>query len=403
MRANNNESGLVMATIPSVMVSSTFYDLSQERADLKRFIAGELGYEPLLSEYPSFPVDPDLDTIENCRRRVEQDADIFVLIIGGRYGSVDLDSDKSITNIEYVTARQKGIPIYAFVKKSILSIMPVWQNNKDGDFSNVVDDTRLFEFAETVREKHKAWTHDFEEVQDVIGTLRKQFAYLVGGMLQLRLKVKQTPKKELQGLTGEPLRLAIEKPFAWEARLFATVLIQEVEKAGDLRRAYHSGVAIGQGEWVDIPESGAWVRERLAELQRTVVSIEQLLNVEFQKAIGAAGEPGDVQEITFVAKKIGEVYREALRWSQRIRRARVHECFEPVLERLVRFPEDTVEKIETFGPEILPLIDQAEEDYHAGRKAVIKKTLTLDVRNVDDFTKTIEEATQDCIEQYAGR
>jgi len=69
---------------PCVMVSSTFYDLRQIRADLEEFLAKDLGYHPLLSEFPSFPVDPDKTTIENCRRRVQQNADVVVLVIGGR-------------------------------------------------------------------------------------------------------------------------------------------------------------------------------------------------------------------------------------------------------------------------------------------------------------------------------
>ena len=84
------------------MVSSTFYDLRQIRADLTEFIVDELGYEPLLSELNSFPVDPDATTIENCRRRVEEHADILILVVGGRYGSIDADTAKSITNIEYL-------------------------------------------------------------------------------------------------------------------------------------------------------------------------------------------------------------------------------------------------------------------------------------------------------------
>ena len=74
---------------PSVMVSSTFYDLRQIRSDLRQFIKDDLGYSALLSEFPSFPVDPDKDTIENCRKRVEANTDILVLVIGGRYGSID--------------------------------------------------------------------------------------------------------------------------------------------------------------------------------------------------------------------------------------------------------------------------------------------------------------------------
>src|SRR4051794_26361281 len=108
-----------MSAPPGVMVSSTFYDLKQVRLDLTRFIADDLGYTPLLSELPSFPVDPDLDTIENCRARVERDADIFVLIVGARYGSIDSATLKSVTNLEFLSARQKGIPIFAFIEKGI--------------------------------------------------------------------------------------------------------------------------------------------------------------------------------------------------------------------------------------------------------------------------------------------
>ena len=88
------------------MISSTFYDLRQIRDDLRQFIEG-VGYRPLLSEHASFPIDPDATTIENCRRRVEQDADILVLVIGGRYGSIDATPNKSVTNLEYTSARHK--------------------------------------------------------------------------------------------------------------------------------------------------------------------------------------------------------------------------------------------------------------------------------------------------------
>src|SRR5579862_8593331 len=114
---------------PAVMVSSTFYDLRQLRVDLFDFIESELGYRALISEHSSFPIDPDASTIENCRQRVQRDADILILIIGGRYGSVESKSQKSVTNLEYLTARAKGIPIYAFVEKSIITLGSVWEAN----------------------------------------------------------------------------------------------------------------------------------------------------------------------------------------------------------------------------------------------------------------------------------
>jgi hypothetical protein len=87
---------------PAVFISSTCYDLKQVRTDLKGFIE-LLGLEPVISEYDSFPIDPNLTAVENCLRTVEAKADIFVLIVGGRYGAVQ-DQGKSVTNMEYLRA-----------------------------------------------------------------------------------------------------------------------------------------------------------------------------------------------------------------------------------------------------------------------------------------------------------
>jgi Domain of unknown function (DUF4062) len=164
--------------VPCVMVSSTYYDLRQVRTDLEAFLGRDLGYRPLLSEFPSFPIDPDKTTIENCRARVEKNAEILVLLIGGRYGSVDRSSNKSITNLEYLAARAKGIPIYAFVEKRTLAALPLWEANPNVDFSVAVDDPRVFEFVRQLRTEDGVWTFEFETAQDIVGALRLQFAHV---------------------------------------------------------------------------------------------------------------------------------------------------------------------------------------------------------------------------------
>jgi len=40
---------------------------------------------------------------------------IYILILGGRYGSIEPESGKSYTQIEYKYALQKGIPVFAVV------------------------------------------------------------------------------------------------------------------------------------------------------------------------------------------------------------------------------------------------------------------------------------------------
>jgi Domain of unknown function (DUF4062) len=44
-----------------MFVSSTCYDLSQVRADLRDFLLS-LGIEPVMSEFDTFPIDPAKDT-----------------------------------------------------------------------------------------------------------------------------------------------------------------------------------------------------------------------------------------------------------------------------------------------------------------------------------------------------
>ena len=158
------------------MVSSTFYDLRQIRDDLRQFIEG-LGYQPLLSEHPSFPIDPDATTIENCRRRVEQDADVLVLVIGGRYGSIDATPNTSVTNLEYTSARHKRIPIYVFIDPQVLALLPLWKRNQAADFSEQVDSPRLFEFIEHVRTIDAVWMNEFTSARDITDALRTQFAF----------------------------------------------------------------------------------------------------------------------------------------------------------------------------------------------------------------------------------
>jgi hypothetical protein len=175
---------------PCVFVSSTFYDLKYLRADLASFVEG-LGFEPLLSEHPSFPIDPDLQTVQNCKKVVAEKADLFVLIVGGRYGSQHAQG-RSVTNIEYLEAKSKGLPTYIFVDKAILDVLQVWQSNKDGDFSKTVDTPLLFEFVESLYTAGQNWVFSFNNATDIKEVLQNQWPSLIKESLSLRRRLKST-------------------------------------------------------------------------------------------------------------------------------------------------------------------------------------------------------------------
>lgn len=173
---------------PSVFISSTCYDLSQIRTDLKSFIEQQLGFDAILSEYNSFPVNPNLDIVDNCLEAVQKYSDIFVLIVGGRYGFIT-DNGRSITNLEYNNARAKNIPIYVFVSTQILNVLKVWNANPNGDYSAICDSPKLFEFVKLLCENNSTWVYGFNNVQDIIEILRKQLAYLFYDCLKLKNQI----------------------------------------------------------------------------------------------------------------------------------------------------------------------------------------------------------------------
>lgn len=383
-----------MARTPGVMVSSTFFDLKQVRRDLGEFIGDELGYRPLLFELPSFPVSPDADTVENCKRRVHEDADVFVLVVGGRYGSVDDRTAKSVTNLEYLAARQKGIPIYVFVDRRIVDLLPVWADNQGGDYSRVVDTAELFRFVETIRSDHKVWTFPFESAQDIVSVLRVQLACLFHESLELsrRLRGQRAPSY-LDGVGPVSLRIALEKPTAWEYRLLFQSWIDEMEKRASRLREHRVGLALGLSENVPADAAPEWFLTRSHELQAVVRAANELLSVQMNESIGALGEPGDVEHILWTTRKIGDCLQSALDWSWRIRCARVHEPFTAAAREMALFADDLLDKLVASPREYLRLVEDAlAVPDTGGAPRVLKMTVTLTLANTEAFHAALDEA-----------
>ncbi len=201
-----------------IFISSTCYDLSQIRKDLKEGIEA-MGHTPVLSESRDFPVNPSLSSAENCMAAVRNEADIFVLIIGNRYG-YKLDSGKSITNTEFLTALQKGIPIYTFSLKNIIHILPVWKKNPLGDFSNVVDDNKVFEFIDDVREKKGIWNFEFESAQDILDILKAQWSILFRQALNSHKRIQDVDITLASKLSNKALKILLEKSNNFEILIF---------------------------------------------------------------------------------------------------------------------------------------------------------------------------------------
>ncbi|MDD3195927.1 MAG: DUF4062 domain-containing protein [Paludibacter sp.] len=93
-----------------VFISSTFTDLKEERAEVTQAIL-ELGHMPYGME--AFPAANETQW-EWIKKAIEE-SDYYIVIIGGKYGSVNSKTEISYTEMEYRYADEKGIPSIAFI------------------------------------------------------------------------------------------------------------------------------------------------------------------------------------------------------------------------------------------------------------------------------------------------
>lgn len=111
--------------IYQIFVSSTFKDLEQERQEVLAAVV-ESGNMPVGMEYfPSTSATP-FDYIKTMLEKV----DYYILILAGKYGSIEQESGLSYTELEFDYAQRLGIPTMVFLHKDT-SQLPMNLNETD--------------------------------------------------------------------------------------------------------------------------------------------------------------------------------------------------------------------------------------------------------------------------------
>jgi hypothetical protein len=150
-----------------IFISSTAYDLLDVRAELKHIIP-IWGFDILAHENSVFPKHMGLHSHDVCLEAVAE-CDIFLLIIGGRYGNLyrgvntDYSNNKkwSVTRCEADKAFKSNKGFITFVRDN------VWNERKSyneflrkGNSSNIfppahVDNIEIFEFLNDINRRDK--------------------------------------------------------------------------------------------------------------------------------------------------------------------------------------------------------------------------------------------------------
>ncbi len=225
-----------------VFVSSTCYDLSVIRSQLRIFIQG-LGHEPLMSDYSDLLYDPRIHTHTSCVDEVAS-ADMVVLIIGCRFGGktvpealakLDFESLKkesnnteslkkqdnlSVTQLEILKAVESGIPVFTFVDSAVWHDHSLYEKNKDKPIISEISfpsiekpetASFIFEFINFLRHRTQGNSvFTFSKLQDIEDALRKQWSALFQKLIQEQ-RSKAFEARRIDSLTEqfEDLKTAI--------------------------------------------------------------------------------------------------------------------------------------------------------------------------------------------------
>lgn len=364
----------------NIFVSSTCYDLSQVRKDLCDFIIS-LGHNPILSEQKDFPIDPQLDNWENCINAVKMYADVFVLIIGSKYGSVK-DTGRSITNTEYLTAIQKGIPIYTFALKEMTTLLPIWERNPATDFSDVVDNNKVFEFLADVRKRSGLWNFEFETAQDVMETLRKQLSILFQSTLKLRKKIVSSPYEDLYSkISSKALNIIMQKKEGYDAMFFMQVMSDGIKEYSDLKNDYNYSIILKPiNERRNFYDFMNWLEDKINQMESYIISLRRLSKT-FPKFYKENDDESDLYGLYYVASTYAEFYANFLKWGISIKGMAVPDECKKMMEVLSEMPSSIIKEMEKYPVEAMEKIPLCVEKNNMGK--LEKKDMILFPFDID--------------------
>ena len=208
-----------MAT--KVFVSSTYLDLEPVRDAVELYLQ-EQKFDPLMFEKGGVYFDPSMPVDESCYEAVKE-SDIFVLIIGRRYGSPATGETKtgkkfnSVTKKEYQTAKSQKIPIFIFVKSQVLSEYFTYKKNKDLGKEMAVhhaDSPLIHELIESIYDEDCGnYIKPYESQNQIISTLRSQFSGMIAKAVKESRRASKKPAKRRQSAKQEKIRISPLKLF----------------------------------------------------------------------------------------------------------------------------------------------------------------------------------------------
>jgi hypothetical protein len=145
--------------------------------------------------------------------------------------------------------------------------------------------------------------------------------------------------------------LIVDKPKAWEYRLFAGTLLLELNALDAKYEDYLLGYAPRRGVAVYKPEFFDFLKMQLDELQVIGATFVQLFSSvadHYDRAFGPPGTPGDPGRISHLASRYIAVYGDLLIWTEQLRGTAVPSQYRELTAILAQFADQPIQEIRRF-------------------------------------------------------
>jgi nucleoside 2-deoxyribosyltransferase len=216
-----------------VFVSSTFSDLREERQAAVEAIL-YAGHIPAGMELFTAGDESQMEVIKQWI----DESDVYLLILAGRYGSIESKTGKSYTQLEYEYALNKGKPLFACVVKEVALEARVKKHGLDmidkhqkelETFRDLVQ-SRIVEFWEdskdiriaianklghlSRREDLVGWVHGNQEAN--LPALSNEIARLSKENAELRNQLGAKSEVIINGLPYSQLKTLLQQKKLWD-------------------------------------------------------------------------------------------------------------------------------------------------------------------------------------------
>tara|TARA_R100001244_G_scaffold6593_24_gene8173 strand:+ start:44153 stop:45253 length:1101 start_codon:yes stop_codon:yes gene_type:complete len=167
-------------------------------------------------------------------------------------------------------------------------------------------------------------------------------------------------------------RIAFDKPRGWEWALTAELLRYLNAPVFRKLRDIRDDVAVGNVEHIDDDYVLEWVGERISEMTGLVSPVVKIFE-RFNRAWGALGEPGDIEEIHHTSILLRNLLEQVVSHEERLKFVRVSDEFETMIKLLQDALGSQIDQLADLPnrlDRIVSMVDDDNIEEHDGPRVI---------------------------------